>query len=110
MGALILDTSIAGFVIRRDSRLALYEPHYRDALTIVSFQTVAELRFGATVAGWGARRRASMERQIGRYLVFPYTSSLADTWADVMTHARRRGRRLGCGDSRLAKPAIAYTR
>ena len=35
-------------------------------IAIISFITVAEMRFGAYIAGWGARRLHRLDHELGR--------------------------------------------
>jgi predicted nucleic acid-binding protein len=45
---------------------------------------------------------------IQEFVFLPYTPELAQTWARVMTHTRRLGRRLEAGDAWIASSAVLY--
>jgi predicted nucleic acid-binding protein len=59
---------------------------------------VAEMRFGAEVAGWGARRRGVLERLIGRAGVVPPIDEVTDAYVDLRTWCVRAGHGLGAKD------------
>ena len=53
--------------------------------------TVAELRFGALVAGWGEARRARLEQAIEATTVIPVSDQLLTTVAEVRFESREAG-------------------
>ena len=67
MNAVVVDTGVfsAPFSHRRNSIARVYDRHLRSNLLVLASQTVAELRYGALVAGWGPSRLAELERRIG---------------------------------------------
>jgi tRNA(fMet)-specific endonuclease VapC len=81
----------------------------RGKILAVSFQTVAELWAWAEESRWGAPQRAGLEHFLSRFVVAPYSSDLAQTWARIMTQARRKGRRLEAGDGWIAATAVLYS-
>jgi hypothetical protein len=53
-GPIVIDTDVFGADLVPESRLAeLYEPVIVGRPAFISFQTAAELRFGALLRGWG---------------------------------------------------------
>ncbi|MCK6533138.1 MAG: PIN domain-containing protein [Polyangiaceae bacterium] len=87
---------------------AAYEPHMRGMILAVSFQTVAELWAWAEESRWGNAQRAGLEHFLSRFVVVPYSTELGQTWARVMTAARRKGRRMEAGDAWIAATAVLY--
>lgn len=65
---------------------------------IISFVTVAELRFGARVAGWGSERLQRLESQIARAQVLWVDDSLVEAYAVLRTWCITRGHGLGQKD------------
>lgn len=67
MGPVVVDTGVFGADLSASSKpLAdLYEAMLADREVLISFVTVAELRYGALRAGWGGRRRNELEATIG---------------------------------------------
>ena len=53
--------------------------------------TVAELRYGALVAGWGPRRRARLEDSIAATTIVPVTDALLTTMAELRWACRQAG-------------------
>jgi predicted nucleic acid-binding protein len=53
--------------------------------------TVAELRYGAIVAEWGAPRRQSVEQAIAETTVVPVSDGLLTTMAELRAACRRAG-------------------
>lgn len=64
----VVDTNVFGAdLLRRGAPLAkLYRPLLEGRAFVLSFQTVAELRFGAQRQGWGSRRLAGLEERLAR--------------------------------------------
>lgn len=54
-------------------------------------QTVAELRFGALVAGWGDSRRLRLEIAIAAATIVPVTDALITEAAELRFDCRRVG-------------------
>jgi len=78
---------------------ALYEPHLTGQVLALSFQSVAELWAWAEDNNWGEKQRSGLEVFLRRFLVIPYDFALAQVWASVSAHCKRRGRRLEAGDA-----------
>jgi len=56
--------------------------------------TVAELRYGALVAGWGDQRRQRLERSIAATTVVPVSDALVTTVAELRHASREAGHAL----------------
>lgn len=67
MGPVVVDTGVFGADLSDSSKpLAdLYSALLEGRRILISFATVAELRYGALRAGWGAKRRKDLEETIG---------------------------------------------
>jgi predicted nucleic acid-binding protein len=65
---------------------------------VIPFVVVAEMRFGAEVAGWGARRRGVLERLIARAGVVPPIDVVTDAYVDLRTWCVSNGHGLGAKD------------
>ena len=106
MKAAVADTSIISRIFNERPEIALYHSHLSNALISISFQTVAEMRYGAVKADWGSRRRQELERFLESFSIVEYTSVLADKWAIIMDEARQARRRLESGDAWIAATAL----
>lgn len=103
---IVVDTDVVSFLFKRDSRSALYAPHFTAHLPAISFMTLAELELWALSRGWGARRRQEMRTYLRRYSVQPFTSELCRLWAEVTNGARRNGRPIDTADAWIAATAL----
>jgi len=54
-----------------------YAEHLSGKRLVISFQTVAEMRFGALAAGWNSKRVAEMEQVMARTAQIPPHDALA---------------------------------
>lgn len=98
--AVVVDTMIAStwLGLRDSRRKARWQPLLEQAAWVLPFTVVAEMRFGAEVANWGARRRGVLERLIARTGVVPPLDEVTDAYVDVRTWAVRIGHGLGAKD------------
>ena len=110
----VVDTNVFGAPLaRRHGRLVgLYAPHLVGHLLVLAAQSVAELRFGALLAGWGGARRAELERRIARARVAPVDDELTTEVARLRVACRRAGHALAddhhANDLWIAATAIRY--
>jgi tRNA(fMet)-specific endonuclease VapC len=107
MNPCIVETTLASMMLRRDSRVAFYQPHLVGAVATLSFQTVAEMRQGALDANWGAARRRDLEEFFRRFTIAPYSDVMASEWARIRSDGSRNGRRLEVADAWIAATAAA---
>jgi predicted nucleic acid-binding protein len=109
----VVDTMIASAWLGRkhSQRKARWAPLLEHAVWVLPFTVVAEMRFGAEVAGWGARRRGVLDRLIGRAGVVPPIEVVTDAYVDLRTWSDRSGHGLGAkqheADRWVAAVAIA---
>lgn len=99
-GTVVVDTMIASAWLGRahSQRKARWVPLLERAAWVLPFTVVAELRFGAEVAGWGARRRGVLERLIASTGVVPPIDAVTDAYVDLRTWCVRNGHGLGAKD------------
>jgi tRNA(fMet)-specific endonuclease VapC len=120
-GPVVIDTGVFGArLTRRTSLLAgLYQPLVEGRAALISFVTVAELRFGARLAGWGPGRLRRLELELARAETVWPGPSLTDTYAALRVWCVRAGHGLGQKDHeadrwvaataiRLGIPLIAH--
>lgn len=109
MSTVLLDTSVASLLHpkKRNSTLrAQYAPHMLGQVLALSFQSVAELWAWAEENQWGEHQRAGLQLFLRRFLVLPYDAMLAQIWARISTHCKKRGRRLEAGDAWILATAV----
>lgn len=96
-GPVVVDTGVfAAELLRRGAPLAAsYRPLLEGRPFIVSFVTVAEVRFGAQLAGWGAPRLQRLEQRLARARIVWPGPELVAVHVDLRTECVRRGHALG---------------
>lgn len=98
--AIIVDTMIASawLGVRQSDRRARWASVLERARWILPFSVVAEMRFGAEVAGWGARRRGVLDRLIASSGVMPPLAPVIDAYVDLRSTCSRLGHGLAAKD------------
>ncbi len=104
--SLVVDTDVASFLLKNDTRAASYVPRLSGHMLTISFQTLAEMELWALAAGWDARRRQQLARYLRRYIVLDSSPALCRRWAEVLDDARRRGRPIATADAWIAATAL----
>lgn len=111
MSTVLLDTTVASLLHPKksnDGLRAKYESDMEGQILAVSFQSIAELWSWAEENDWGTAMRTGLDGFLQKFLVIPYDSELAKTWARLSTHCKRIGRRLEAGDAWIAASAVHY--
>ena len=86
----MVDTDVFSARLVPDSTMARhYEPLLVGRVEFISFQTVAEVRYGALLRGWGQDRIARMEAEIARTEVVHSGSDLIGMYAILRAACRR---------------------
>lgn len=94
-GPIVVDTDVYTSRLIPNSTLARrYEPLLLGRIEFVSFQTVAEARYGAMLRGWGASRMRRMEAEIARIEVVHTGAELIRTYAELRVACQRAGHAL----------------
>jgi len=96
----VVDTMIASaWLGTRDSaRKTRWQSLLARSPWVLPFTVVAEMRFGAEVAGWGARRRGRLERLVASSGVIPPLEEVTDAYVDLRTWCVHNGHGLGAKD------------
>lgn len=106
MASLVLDTDVASFLFKGDSRASLYDPFLGGRVLVLSFMTLAELDQWALKRRWGKARKARMDEYLGRYVIYPFDRELCRCWAEVKYLGDRRGRPIETADAWIAATAL----
>jgi len=101
----LLDTNIVSFVLKGHSLAAGYQQHLAGYTLAISFMTLAEMREGAILAGWGKRRLARLETTLNQLLILHSDEAICQKWAEV--RAIRRAQTIGVADAWIAATALA---
>jgi predicted nucleic acid-binding protein len=89
----VVDTMIAGALFSRPSQLleTRYRAHLLGRPLVLSFATVAELRFGAYKAHWGQSRIDALEKRLKEATVVMPDSDLVESCARLRAACRELG-------------------
>jgi predicted nucleic acid-binding protein len=104
--ACVVDTDVVSYLFRNSPTARLYREHLVGKLLVISFMTLAEIRFGMLQGRWGARRIARMEAYLKRFVLYTCDDDLCDTWAQVVYSERAKGRIISAQDAWIAATAI----
>jgi predicted nucleic acid-binding protein len=107
-GFVVVDTNVFSAALSHRALANDYAKHLSGRRLIVSFQTVAEMRFGGLAAGWGQKRMREMEKAIAKAATIPPHDQLATEWADLRLECRLAGHGLA-GKAHMADLWIAAT-
>ena len=106
MSSVLLDTNIVSYVMKGDTRAALYRRHIDGQTLAVSFMTVAELYEGAFRAGWGQKKMALLEDQLKNYVVIPFTKNICLEWGKL--RAAHKSQPIAVADAWIAATAVVH--
>lgn len=96
----VVDTNVFGAeIVRRTGDLArLYRPVLLGRPLFISFQTLAELRYGAHLRRWGRHRLQRLELYIARAEVVWPQDDLVEAYVDLRVRCQRSGHALAQRD------------
>lgn len=96
-GPVVVDTGVFGARLTPAGHDLAFA--YRTLLegrpAIISYVTVAELRFGATLAGWGTRRLQRLDENLARVVTVWPGPNLTDVYVALRAWCVRTGHGLG---------------
>jgi predicted nucleic acid-binding protein len=107
VATVVVDTDVASYTHKSDSRVRLYQRHLIGSELVISFMTLAELDEWAQRRRWGSARRQRLERFLERFSVFYADRHLCSLWADIRAAAERKGRPIDKADAWTAAAALA---
>jgi tRNA(fMet)-specific endonuclease VapC len=108
MSTVIVDTDVVSFLMKGDTRAALYRAHLEGRTLALSFMTVAELYQWAYVRNWGKRKVSRLEEQMHRYIIVPYDGDLCKAWARICVDRQRLGHPISVQDAWIAATALRH--
>ena len=96
-GPVVIDTGVFGARLTPSGRLlaSRYRPVLEGRPAIISFVTVAELEYGARLAGWGPDRLRRLEHEIARAEIVWPGPNLTQAYASLRAWCVRTGHGLG---------------
>ena len=106
MKLLVVDTDVASYIFKWHPLASQYVELLRGNDPIISFMTLAEMRFGALEARWGLRRRNLLERYLVDFPVCYPDQKLCTLWAEVKHESNRKGTPISSQDAWIAATAL----
>jgi predicted nucleic acid-binding protein len=94
-GPIVIDTEVYSADLSETALIAVYEPIIVGRPAFLSFQTVAELHFGALRRNWGAARMRKLDTKIAAAQVVHSGEDLVATYAHLRAECVRLGHALG---------------
>jgi tRNA(fMet)-specific endonuclease VapC len=110
MPHVLVDTCVLSYLYNRHTLAEAYRPHLMGNTTMISFMTLAELRYGTLKRNWNeANRRDLMDYVDRNYHLYPFNRDLCLRWAEVRDRSERAGRQVRVSDSWIAATAMLYS-
>src|SRR6516162_3162234 len=106
MPSVVLDTDVLSYQFKGDSRAQPYDRHLAGRLWIISFMTLAELRWWTLRRRWGRARRQQLADHLRAVQVYYADLDLCHRWAEVTWAAQRKGRPMSTADAWIAATAL----
>lgn len=97
-GPIVIDTDVFSADLSDTALIAVYEPIIVGRPAFLSFQTVAELRFGALRRSWGTARMRKLDAKIATAEVVHSGDELVAVYAQLRANCVRLGHALGQRD------------
>jgi predicted nucleic acid-binding protein len=104
----VVDTDVASFIFKRDTRAAWYKTYISGKICVLSFQTVAELEQWSELRAWGQRRRAELDSFLQTFVTVESDRDLCKVWGRIGAQARQQGRPIDSSDAWIAATAIKF--
>lgn len=74
--SVVVDTDVVSYIVKGDTRGALYQSHLANRIASISFMTHAELELWTLSAGWGMRRKQELAQYLRRYIILHSSPAL----------------------------------
>ncbi len=94
-GPIVIDTDVFSANLSDTTLISVYEPIIVSRPAFLSFQTVAELRYGALRRGWGTARVEKLDAKIATAEVVHSGDELVAVYAQLRADCVRLGHALG---------------
>lgn len=110
MSAVLLDTDVFSYVLKKHPLARLYDKHLDGQQQALCFAVVAELLQGAKILHWGPPRIAQLEEQLHTVTIIPYDIGVCRAWAGLWDAKNPDGssRSFGNNDRWIAACAIHH--
>ncbi len=102
----VLDTNVTSYIFSRSEISQYYIEQIKGLPTVISFQTLEEMWFGAFKGGWGERRKNELSQYLQQYEIIWPNHELAVVCAALRSEQEKTGRALSQADAWIAATAI----
>src|SRR5205823_930781 len=106
MNAVVVDTDVISYFVKRDSRAALYEQHLTVPTLFASFMTVAELDRWVLARNWGSARRNNLSVTLDHFIIHYPDRVLCRMWGEISERVRKKGFSTAPADAWIAATAL----
>jgi tRNA(fMet)-specific endonuclease VapC len=93
-GPIVIDTDVYGAELAGSELAVRFQPLIVGRPAFISFQTEAEIRFGALLRGWGQSRMLKLEARIAAAEIVHSGPELVETYARLRVDCWRAGHAL----------------
>ena len=104
--AVVLDTNVVSFELRRDILFQYYEERIAGLMPVIALQSYEEIWFGARRNRWGSRRLAELDDFLARYEVINPNDEIARVCGETRASQERRGKTLSTADAWIVATAL----
>ena len=87
----MVDTDVASILFKKGDKQNKYRQLLDSHVLLLSFMGVAELYQWAYQRGWGAKRLATLEFELSKYVIVPSNSYICQVWAQVRAEGFAKG-------------------
>ena len=102
----LLDTDVASYLLKSDTRAEWYRNELKFALANLSFMTLSELEFWPIHRRWGAKMKATLEQFLSRFEIIYPDEETCRLWAQVRIEVISQGQQISVADAWNAAIAI----
>ena len=107
MKLLVFDTDVVSYIFKWHPFAPRLVEMLRGNDPVISFMTLAEMRFGALQAGWGIRKKNLLDRYLADFGVCYPDPNLCTVWAEVKHESNRKGHSMSSQDAWIAATALS---
>jgi predicted nucleic acid-binding protein len=105
MDTVLLDTDVFSYLLKNDTRAALYRPHIDGRRLALSFMTLAELHSWAVERSWGAKRLEQLRERLKSYVILHSDDEIAERYGSIRNI---KGFPVNQGDAWIAATALRF--
>ncbi|MFN3648250.1 MAG: type II toxin-antitoxin system VapC family toxin [Armatimonadota bacterium] len=107
LSLIVVDTDVASFLFKQDSRAARYAPHLIGKVLVLSAQSRAELYTWPLLRNWGRPRREALEHSLRSYVIEYPDDRICRIYGELVADTRSRGFQISAGDAWHAATALS---